>query len=237
MAAAAASRSAQESERKEAIQKQRLEEKEKKAGSRQIAAEKKRLSDEEDSAEKRLRELEYEFRSVIYTLRARPMGHDRYGNKVWWMDGLGSAAPLISDSGKITWGTGRIYVQGPDSTEVELLRLAAGGAVMVHWYGEQGRQKDVEEEAEVKMEVIEERRTREEGEGRLEAGEWGVYDTPEQVSTVPFSSKCLRIPETRRRSHHRILLIVEVLRFKANIRSYQTLYHTSTPGVSENYLS
>lgn len=187
MALAAAERSAQDAERKSAATKQRAADKEKKAGSKHIVAEKKRLLEEGEIAEKRLHELEYEFRSAMYTLRARPLGLDRFGNKVWWMDGLGSAPLGPSDGNKTAvWGTGRVYVQGPDEGEMELLRLGAVQALTHHLGagpGPDGQKWEVDpEQAQVKMEDLEERRTKEEGEGKMGPGEWGVYDTPESVS-------------------------------------------------------
>jgi bromodomain adjacent to zinc finger domain protein 1A len=107
-----------------------------------------------------MRELEYEFRAHIYTLRSRPFGVDRYGNKVWWMDGIGSAPLIIGGGGEgVGFGTGRIYLQGVEEEDLgDLVTLA-----------------------EVEKGEVEARRIKEEGEGKLGPGEWGVYDTPEQV--------------------------------------------------------
>ncbi|EIW71309.1 hypothetical protein TREMEDRAFT_27184 [Tremella mesenterica DSM 1558] len=124
------------------------------------SAEKRRLTEEEEMYLVKLHGLEHDFRSHLYTLRARPMGMDRFGNKLWWMDGLGSA-PLLNEVGKVMVGTGRVYLQGAEDLEVEYHRVTAG---------------------EVSVEEVEERRKKEEGEGRLGPGEWGVYDTPEQLA-------------------------------------------------------
>lgn len=171
MAAAAAEREAAEVARKEALARERELAKEKKAEGKHIAAEKKRLSEEEDAVRHRMRLLEHEFRSNLYTLRARPLGSDRYCNKVWWMDGLGSA-PLVGSDGKVCYGTGRLYLQGAEDLDLEFARLAAVAA------------NDGEE---VPSEAVNERRDKEEGEGKLAPGEWASYDTPEQVSgaTLP----------------------------------------------------
>ncbi|KAL7419030.1 hypothetical protein Q5752_006715 [Cryptotrichosporon argae] len=133
------------------------EAKAKRAEERHAAAEKKRLDDEAAVITAKLRQLDLEFRSHVYTLRARPLGTDRFGNRVWWIDGMGSA-PLIED-GRVVLGTGRVYVQGADATEVEMLARMA----------------------EVPMDEVEARRAKEEGEGRLASGEWAIYDTIEQV--------------------------------------------------------
>ncbi|WWD21446.1 hypothetical protein CI109_105931 [Kwoniella shandongensis] len=157
-------REAEEALRNEKAAKEREEARLRKAEGKHIAAEKKRLSDEEEVIVVKLRNLDYDFRRWMYTLRSRPLGVDRFGNKIWWMDGLGSA-PLVGEGGKITWGTGRLYIQGVDEEEEELLRSAASAVI----------------EEEVEKEVVEERREKEEGEGRLKAGEWGCYDSPEQL--------------------------------------------------------
>jgi hypothetical protein len=177
MAAKAAEREAAEAARKSAAAKEREAAKEKKAENKHFLAEKRRLAEEEEAINQKIRALELDFRSHMYTLRARPLGTDRYGNKVWWMDGLGSA-PLVGNDGKTAWGTGRLFVQGVENGELEWVRLAAVAA---------------NEGEEVPMELVKERREKDEGGGKLEAGEWGSYETPEQVSgiftfssTIPF---------------------------------------------------
>lgn len=164
MASKAASRAEEEALRLESLKAERELSKAKKSESKALSLEKRRLEDEQDRLTLRLRELEYEFRSHIYTLRARPLGVDRFGNKVWWMDGLGSSAPLRVD-GKYTYGTGRVYIQGVDEEE---------------W----GYMLD---NAEVPREEVEGRRATEEGEGRLKGGEWGSYDSLDQVSLASYS--------------------------------------------------
>jgi bromodomain adjacent to zinc finger domain protein 1A len=129
-------------------------------------ADRKRLIDEEAVLKGKLHELEYDFRKFYHTIRARPLGLDRFGNKVWWFDGIGSA-PL----GKLPiggWGTGRIYVQGVEEEEEEWLRVSASTL----GYGKIAKLD------------VEKRRVKEEGEGRLSSGEWGVYDTQEQVCSL-----------------------------------------------------
>ena len=154
----AAEREAEEATRLARVAEDKLKSKE----SKHIASEKKRLSEEIEVLAHKLRTLDHDFRSHLYTLRARPLGADRFGNKVWWMDGLGSA-PLIGDGGKVAWGTGRLYIQGADDLEVEFCRIPA----------------------EMSEHECEERRVKEEGAGRLSLGEWGMYDDPEVVSGPP----------------------------------------------------
>ncbi|RXK37512.1 hypothetical protein M231_05233 [Tremella mesenterica] len=160
MAAKAASRAEEEANRTAVANAQREEAKIKRLEGTVKSAEKRRLTEEEEMYLVKLHGLEHDFRSHLYTLRARPMGMDRFGNKLWWMDGLGSA-PLLNEVGKVMVGTGRVYLQGAEDLEVEYHRVTAG---------------------EVSVEEVEERRKKEEGEGRLGPGEWGVYDTPEQLA-------------------------------------------------------
>ncbi|KAK4688137.1 hypothetical protein P7C73_g1979, partial [Tremellales sp. Uapishka_1] len=121
-----------------------------------VSIEKKRIQEEEEVTLDRLKELDYDFRSYMYTLRARPLGWDRFGNKIWWMDGLGSS-PLRNERG-VTYGTGRLYLQGVDEMDLEWWRQSA----------------------EMSKQECEGRRAKEEG-GSLAPGEWGMYDTPDQV--------------------------------------------------------
>lgn len=139
-------------------------EKAKRREGQQLTAERKKISDEIAVLSHKLRSLEYDFRSHIYTLRNRPMGYDRFGNAVWWFDGLGSA-PLFTENGKAQLGTGRLYLQGSDVNEVEQL---CGPA-------------------EVSEQEVKQRKKAEEGETKLAPGEWAMYDGPEQVCpNVPF---------------------------------------------------
>ena len=150
----AAEREAEEANRVAKV----AEERAKKAESKVVTAERKRLADENDAIVAKMRSLEYDFRSHMYTLRARPVGLDRFCNKVWWLDGLGSA-PLVGESGKVLFGTGRLYVQGVEDVELDITRLPL----------------------ETTAEEVEARRSKEEGEGRLGPGEWGMYETQEEV--------------------------------------------------------
>ncbi|WVQ97999.1 hypothetical protein IAU59_005119 [Kwoniella sp. CBS 9459] len=160
-------REAEENLRNQKLAKEREDARLKKIEGKQIAAEKKRLADEEEVVIAKIRNLEHDFRRWMYTLRSRPLGQDRFGNKIWWMDGLGSA-PIFDVNGKMTFGTGRLYLQGVDDEEAETLRGAAGAVI----------------EEEVDTGVVAERRTKEEGEGRLTPGQWAIYDTPDQLAQL-----------------------------------------------------
>lgn len=171
MAAKAAERSQAESERLARAKIEREAARIRKAEHKNLSAEKRRLQEEEDALEHRLKQLDYEFRSHIYTLRSRPLGVDRFGNKVWWMDGLGSNS--LADHA--TWGTGRLYIQGVDEVDLTWNRLAGIASATAAAAGNENIVVDISEEE------VEARRNVEEGDGKLEPGQWAMYDTPDQV--------------------------------------------------------
>ena len=140
------------------IERRAKERQETKAG-KHLAAERRRLAEEEAGVRERLRLLEAEFRSHLFTLRSRPLGIDRFGNKVWWLDGLGSAPLNLYSEGRAYYGTGRVYLQGGDEVELGFSREAA----------------------ELSVDELDARRTSEEGPVRLGPTEWAMYDTPESV--------------------------------------------------------
>nr|XP_019047247.1 hypothetical protein I302_03855 [Kwoniella bestiolae CBS 10118]OCF26177.1 hypothetical protein I302_03855 [Kwoniella bestiolae CBS 10118] len=156
-------REAESNLRNQKLAKEREELRIKKLEGKHIANEKKRLMDEEEAINQKLKNLEYDFRRWIYTLRSKPLGYDRFGNKIWWMDGLGSST-LFGSDGKINLGSGRLYIQGVDEEDEDILRVSASNVV----------------DEEVLREYVEGRRDGEEG-MRLEKGEWAVWDHPDQV--------------------------------------------------------
>ncbi|CAK9782707.1 hypothetical protein CC85DRAFT_92470 [Cutaneotrichosporon oleaginosum] len=164
----AAEREAEEAMKAAAAAKERQEVKAARAEARQLALDRKRLEDEEAALEAKLHEIERDFRRHLYTLRARPLGVDRWHNRVWWLDGGGSA-PLLND-GKVVWGTGRLYIQGADELDIELSRQ--GLPHVTQGLG-----------VEIPASALAEKRAHEEGEAKLAPGEWAVYDTPEQLKS------------------------------------------------------
>lgn len=147
-------REAEEAERQAALLRERAEAKLKRAESKQISQEKKRLAEAEEDLENRQRQLDYEFRRNNQVLRVKPIGLDRYGNRVWWLDGIGSAG-LYDGGGKVTFGTGRIFLQGAEEFDLEHNRTAA----------------------ELTEEQLRERRSKEEDGAVLQPGEWAMYDS------------------------------------------------------------
>lgn len=151
-------REAEEADRRAALLKERAEAKIKREESKQVSQEKKRLADAEEDLESRQRQLDYEFRRNNQVLRVKPVGTDRYGNRVWWFDGVGSAG-LYDSNGKVTFGTGRLYLQGVDDFDLEHHRQTA----------------------ELTGEQLKERRAKDEEGAVLAPGEWAMYDTLEQL--------------------------------------------------------
>ncbi len=131
--------------------KQREAARAKQASVKQAMAEHRRLDEEVNKIERRLEGIEREFRKLLGGVRVKPLGRDRFYNRIWWFDGLGSAS-LVGSGGVAQYGTGRIFIQGPSETDMELLRL-----------------RQVEDD-------IDGRRKEEEGEdGVLGPGEWAAY--------------------------------------------------------------
>lgn len=124
------------------------------AAEKQAQAEYRRLDEEVNKVERRLEGIEREFRKLLGAIRVKPMGKDRFHNRIWWFDGLGSAS-LLGSGGVVQYGAGRVFVQGPTHMDLELMSK---------------RDDDIDA-----------RRQEEEGEGMLSPGEWAVYTEPEEV--------------------------------------------------------
>jgi bromodomain adjacent to zinc finger domain protein 1A len=128
------------------------------ASAKQALADHRKLDEEVNKLERRLEGIEREFRKLLGCVRVKPMGRDRFYNRIWWFDGMGSAS-LLGSGGVVQYGTGRLFVQGPSEFDVEMLQRREPGEV-------------------------EARRKEEEGEeGMLAVGEWAVYTDLEEVSS------------------------------------------------------
>ncbi|KAI0824248.1 chromatin remodeling complex protein [Trametes gibbosa] len=154
-ASAAAATAASTAPKRRSAAKEREAARAKALSARQAQAERRRLEEEVNKLERRLEGIEREFRKLLGSVRVKPLGRDRFYNRVWWFDGMG-AASLIGAGGTVQYGTGRIFLQGPSEFDVEVL---------------QRREEDVDA-----------RRRGEEGEeGMLAVGEWAVYNDLEEV--------------------------------------------------------
>ncbi|KAF8140096.1 chromatin remodeling complex protein [Boletus edulis] len=120
-----------------------------------VAAEKQAQAEHLNKLERRLESIERDFRKLFGAIRAKPLGKDRFHNRVWWFDGMGSMS-LLGSGGVVQYGTGRIFIQGPTEMELELM----------------SRREENDVDA---------RREEEEGEGLLGPGEWAVYTELEEV--------------------------------------------------------
>ena len=130
----------------------------KQAEAKQALAERRRLDEEVNKLERRLESIEREFRKLLGVVRLKPLGRDRFYNRVWWFDGCGTSS-LLGSGGAVQYGTGRIFIQGPSEFDQEILnrREAEDGIVA--------------------------RRMEEEGEeGMLKSHEWAVYTELDEVS-------------------------------------------------------
>lgn len=126
------------------------------ASAKQALADHRRLDEDVNKLERRLEGIEREFRKLLGVIRVKPLGKDRFYNRIWWFDGIGSAS-LLGSGGVVQYGTGRIFVQGPSEFDLEVL--------------ERRDEDDVQT-----------RRREEEGEaGMLGPGQWAVYSELEEV--------------------------------------------------------
>jgi len=150
-----------------ALAKQREAARQKQASIKQAQAEHRRLDEEVNKLERRLESIERDFRKLLGAVRVKPLGKDRFHNRIWWFDGMGSAS-LVGSGGIAQYGTGRLFIQGPSEFDQEVLE-----------------QKKKEED-------VDGRRKEEEGEsGVLGSGDWAVYTEMEEVGTLPYF--CLRL--------------------------------------------
>lgn len=155
------SASRSQSLRRKAQAKQREISRSNAASTRKAAADLRKLEEEVNKFDRRLEAIEREFRKLLGCIRAKPMGKDRFHNRIWWFDGLGSGT-LVASGGGPLWGTGRVFIQGPSGLDRDLLDRREA------------------EDGDVKK-----RRLEEEGaNGMLEVNEWAAYSEPEQVEEL-----------------------------------------------------
>ncbi|KAF8741459.1 Chromatin remodeling complex protein, partial [Rhizoctonia solani] len=130
--------------------------------------------DEAAKLEKQLAEIEREFRQLLGATRMKPLGKDRFHNRLWWFDGIagvgatgkvsegkgnkGKGRTVEKEREREAQGVGRIFLQGPEKGEWEFVM--------------NGRDER----------AVRARRIAEEGEEyMLEPGEWAMYAEPEQI--------------------------------------------------------
>ncbi|KAH9946696.1 chromatin remodeling complex protein [Amylocystis lapponica] len=148
------STAARTKDRRRSAAKERERARAKSASAKQALAERRRLDEEVNKLERRLEGIEREFRKLLGSIRVKPLGKDRFHNRIWWFDGMGSAS-LVGSGGTVQYGTGRIFVQGPSEFDVEVLERR-----------EDAHARRIEEEGE---------------EGMLGVGDWAVYNDLEEI--------------------------------------------------------
>lgn len=114
-----------------------------------------------------------EFRRVSLVPRLVPLGRDRFYEKYYWLDGIGTT-PVINSQGQPQYLVGRLFVQG--CSEAEMIEMEDVCEQPRRW-------KDVQK-----------RIPEEYGgeEGMLERNQWAVYSNPDEVSGVPAAALGIR---------------------------------------------
>jgi len=149
-----------------ALAKQREAARAKQASMKQALSDHRKLDEEVNKLERRLEGIERDFRKLLGAVRVKPLGRDRFYNRIWWFDGMGSAS-LVGSGGVSQYGTGRLFIQGPSEFDLDLL--------------EQRKDEDIDQ-----------RRSEEEGEdGMLGPVDWAVYSDLEEVCSMRFLLGCL----------------------------------------------
>jgi bromodomain adjacent to zinc finger domain protein 1A len=142
------------------------------AAAKQALADHRRLDEEVAKLDRRLEGIEREFRKLLGSIRVRCIGKDRFHNRIWWFDGLGSAS-LIGSGNVSLYGAGRLFIQGPSEVDQDLL--------------DQRKEDDIAG-----------RRLEEEGEeGILGSTEWAVYSDLEEVRSFVMTMAAIWGIESR----------------------------------------
>ncbi|KAJ3834436.1 hypothetical protein EV361DRAFT_775767, partial [Lentinula raphanica] len=67
-----------------------------------------------------------DFRKLFGGVRVKPMGKDRFYNRIWWLGGLGSSN-LSGSGGAAQYGAGRIFIwQGLSDFDLALMMRRTG---------------------------------------------------------------------------------------------------------------
>ncbi|CDR99010.1 hypothetical protein [Sporisorium scitamineum] len=170
---------AQEAARRIKEAKAREAHKAKLAENKILTAQRKKLEEEENKLVRRDETIDREFRRLILASRMVPLGRDRFGDKYWWFDGVGSCS-LVTGSEKYTYQTGRLFVQGATEDEVSLLipdpsTTVVNASPYAHLFHQP-----------ITASLITTRKSAELGgdQGTLQPGEWAVYSDPERIEQL-----------------------------------------------------
>ena len=152
------------------------------ASNKMLSAQRKKLDEEEAKLARRDEAIEREFRRLMLASRMVPLGRDRFGDKYWWFDGVGSCSLVTGTGGgeKSTYQTGRLFVQGATDEEIALLIPQVKSEskptnVYSHLF-----------HPPVTMSLITSRKAVELGgeAGTLAPGEWAVYTDAERIEQL-----------------------------------------------------
>ena len=150
-----------------------------------------KLTPEEEAARmsERVEEVDNEFRSTSGTLRLRPLGEDRFFNTYWFFDGLGSR-PLQGTAANPggEYETGRLFVHRPHLPDPAVMSASYELISRLMEDTESDLPKDERLYAQVERDIsdlLADRRKEEEGEeGVLAPGEWGAYDSVDDIKSL-----------------------------------------------------
>lgn len=175
------------------------------ASNKILTAQRKKLDDEEAKLVKRDEAIEREFRRLLNVARMTPLGRDRFGDKYWWFDGVGSTSLVHGGGGgggeKSVYQTGRLFVQAASEAETSLLIPAEPRAAPTNPYAYMFHPP-------ITPELISSRKESELGgeQGTLNPGEWGVYTEPERIEEL--------LSWLRTKGHRELHLKNQLLKFK-----------------------
>ncbi|KAJ9475362.1 Imitation switch two complex protein 1 [Pseudozyma hubeiensis] len=141
-----------------------------------LTAQRKKLEDAEQKLARQDETIDREFRRLILASRMTPLGRDRFGDKYWWFDGVGSCS-ILTGSERHTYQTGRLFIQGASQDEVSLLipdepATPASTSPYAHLF-----------HPPITASLVATRRTSELGgpDGTLDPNEWAVYSDAERI--------------------------------------------------------
>ncbi|SPO32699.1 related to ITC1 - subunit of Isw2 chromatin remodelling complex [Ustilago trichophora] len=150
------------------------------AENKMLTAQRKKLDDEESKLARRDEAIEREFRRLLFAARVLPLGRDRFGDRYYWFDGIGSSSLVTGGGDKSTYQTGRLFVQGASLDETaQLIPDPPIAPTSTSSYAYLFHQP-------ITATLLSSRKHTELGgeAGILHPGEWAVYSEPERVEEL-----------------------------------------------------
>ncbi|GAA5946603.1 hypothetical protein JCM3765_000315 [Sporobolomyces pararoseus] len=114
--------------------------------------------------------VEKQFRRFLGVSRCRPLGKDRFHCRYWWFDGVGGMeiSKPKTDGTRVQYSTGKIFVQGPNEQDWEVLTDAKA---------ERNKEREIVERR-MREEVVEKE------DALVGVNEWGFYETPQEIESL-----------------------------------------------------